>query len=172
MKETFIDLAFYAISALTILGALGVLFLKELLHGAVCLFFSLFGVAMLYVMLGADFLGVSQLLVYAGGVLVLLIFGVFLTSKIKDQTLFFKERKHFWILGLMVSLFLFFIVQAMLKDAQFNPSKESLTSSTAAIGNLLLSKYLLPFELISLLLLFAMIGSVLLVKKELPEGDA
>lgn len=169
MSEVFYNLAFMAFAGLTAASALMVVFLRNLLHAAVALFFCLCGVAALYILLGADYLGVAQLLIYAGGILVLLIFGIFLTSRIYDAKSEFEERKNFWLQGLGIAVLVFGVSSMVISKTPW-PSKEPVHSATTAgIGELFLTKYLLPFELISVLLLLAMIGAVILVRKELKE---
>ena len=169
MSQTFHSLVFLLFAALTIGSGACVVFMNNLLHAAVALFFSLAGVAGLYLTMGADFLGVTQLLVYAGGILVLLIFGIFLTSNIQKAPIEFKDRKAPWAVGLMVAVAMFVSVAGIISSFAWPEKTPEYVPTVAGIGNLFLSKYLLPFELISLLLLFAMIGSVMLVKKEVEE---
>ena len=81
--------AFYGFSALAIGAALTILFTRNVMYAALCLFIALLGVAALYVLAGADFLAITQLLIYVGGVLVLLIFGVMLTHRAERESLYF-----------------------------------------------------------------------------------
>ena len=76
-----IQLAFYAFAVLSIFGAFAVLFTKSVLHAAFFLLLTLLGVAGLFVLASADFLAIAQIMIYVGGVLVLVIFGVMLTHK-------------------------------------------------------------------------------------------
>lgn len=172
MSETFYNLAFSVLSLLILGGALGVLFFKNLLHSAVSLFFCLAGMSGLYILLSADFLAVAQLLIYAGGILVLMIFGIFLTANIYGKTHEFKERKSFWLVGLGVGFVLFSLLAAIISKTPWALQTVKHESSVEHLGNLLLSKYILPFELISVVLLFAMVGSVLLVKKEMEDTES
>jgi NADH:ubiquinone oxidoreductase subunit 6 (subunit J) len=163
------DWAFLFFSALTAVTALLVVVLKNLLHAAVALFFCLTGIAVLYVLLGADFLGMTQLLIYAGGILVLLIFGIFLTAKIYDTKIDLSGKGPPWYVGVGVAALVFGVIWTVILKADF-PSKEpTQLPTTKALGELFLTKYLLPFELVSILLLFAMIGAVILVRKEVKE---
>lgn len=166
MTDLFHSLVFLLFAGLTLGSATCVVFMNNLLHAAVALFFSLTGVAGLYLTMGADFLGVVQLLVYAGGILVLLIFGIFLTSNIQDPQSQFKPRKIPWAVGLFISAAMFMSITGIISSYAWPVKTPEYKPTVDAIGDLLLSKYLLPFELISLLLLFAMIGSVILIKKE------
>ncbi|MEK6571394.1 MAG: NADH-quinone oxidoreductase subunit J, partial [Bacteroidota bacterium] len=74
------DIVFYVFALVTVVSAFVVVFSKNIVHSAFSLLFTFFGVAGLYVLLNADFLAVTQLLIYVGGILILLLFGVMLTS--------------------------------------------------------------------------------------------
>lgn len=170
MGSAFHDLIFFVFAALTVASAVCVLMMNNLLHAAVSLFFSLTGVAALYLIMGADFLGVTQLLVYAGGILVLLIFGIFLTARLHESSVEFKERPVIWSVGIGIAFATFAAISSVISSQAWVTKTPEYVSTTSKLGELFLSKYLLPFELISLLLLMAMIGSVLLVKKEIEEN--
>ena len=172
MSELIYDGVFAAFAGLTVVSALLVVLLRNLLHAAVSLFFCLTGVAALYVLLSADFLAVTQLLVYAGGILVLIIFGVFLTARIYEMKFELQgERAHLAVGGL-IALSVFGLIAKVVSSTPWN-LKETITHqpSARALGTFFLTKYLLPFELISILLLFVMVGAVLLVRKELPGRE-
>ncbi len=169
MADIFYNLAFTIFATMTAVAAIFVVCLKNLLHAAVALFFCLSGVAALYILLGADFLGVAQLLIYAGGILVLLIFGIFLTARIYDSNIEERKNKYSWVMGVLTSVTIFGVISMVLSRTQWPLKATTYSPSTKGLGELFLTKYLLPFELISVLLLFAMIGSVILVRKELKE---
>lgn len=156
---------FFYLFAILVLGiGMVVTFSTNLLRSAFALFFVLFGVAGFYVLLGGDFIAVVQILVYAGGVNVLLIFGTMLTSDVSTpqysnlsfQTLFTAVG------GIGFFLLVYFIVSS--HDWRISPVKE-MEPTTQRLGTLLLQDYVLPFEVISFLLLSAMIGSLVLVIK-------
>src|SRR5438046_3678724 len=96
---------FYLFAALTVASAAIVVFSRSLIYSAFALLFTFFGVAGLYVLLGADFLAATQLLVYVGGILVLLLFGVMLTHKLYDLDL--KSEVTQFAPGLIVSIGIF-----------------------------------------------------------------
>ena len=169
MGEFFHQLTFTLFAFITVASALGVLFFNNLLHAAVSLFFSLAGVAALYMTMGADFLGVAQLLVYAGGILVLLIFGIFLTSRMNQAPVELRDRKSYWLAGAFVAVGTLMSLSGVIASKAWVQKDLTYEPTAAGLGDLFLSKYLLPFELISLLLLFAMVGAVMLVKKEVED---
>ncbi len=78
------DIIFYIFAAITILSALFVVTTRNIVHSAFYLLFTFFGIAGIYVLLGADFIAISQILIYVGGILILLLFGVMLTNKITN----------------------------------------------------------------------------------------
>ncbi|MFH1263045.1 MAG: NADH-quinone oxidoreductase subunit J [Pseudomonadota bacterium] len=161
-----LDIVFAFFAVLTAASGLLVVILRNLLHAAVALFFCLTGIATIYVILGADFLGMAQLLIYAGGILVLLIFGIFLTAKIYDTKVEIAGKGPPWYVGVGVSAVTFVVIASVLLGGQFIEKTPVAVPTTRVLGNLFLTKYLLPFELVSVLLLFAMIGAVILVRKE------
>ncbi len=161
--------AFILFSILTIVPAFFVVFSKNLVHSAFSLLFTLGGTAALFVLLGADFLAITQLLVYVGGILILLLFGVMFTQRIYDmraQTNFYNLPTAV-LVGVTTFFLLFFGVALSVPwKAAPHPAHEP---TSAALGELLLTRYLLPFEVISILLLTVLIGAVVVAKKEQPE---
>jgi len=157
---------FYVVAALTVTGAAGVALSRNILYSAVSLLMALLGAGALYVFLSADFVAVSQLLVYIGGVLVLVLFAVMLTSRITEVQV---SNTSFGLLG-GVLLFVC-VAPVLLAVALLTPwaavTPGSLAPTTAAIGNAFLSKWLLPFEVASLVLLATLVGAVVIARKEL-----
>jgi NADH-quinone oxidoreductase subunit J len=161
--------AFYLFSLITLVPAFVVVFSKNLVHSAFALLFTLAGMAALFVLLGADFLAITQLLVYVGGILILLLFGVMFTQRIYDM----KAQTNFFNLPPAVligatTFFLLFFGVALAVPWKLQPRPADVPTS-AALGDLLLTRYLLPFEVISILLLTVLIGAVVVAKKEQPE---
>ena len=95
MQYPVTQIVFYFFAAMTVLSAAVVVFARNLIHSAFALLFTFFGVAALYVFLGADFLAATQMVIYVGGILVLLLFGVMLTHKLYDLNLK-SETYQFW----------------------------------------------------------------------------
>jgi NAD(P)H-quinone oxidoreductase subunit 6 len=154
-------LVFYALSGLTLAGAAGVAFSKNIVRSAFALLFTFFGVAGLYALLSADLVAVIQLMVYVGGVLVVILFAVMLTSRIGDVRATNKS------LGLIAGIAGIVPVAAGLLwvaiDLPVSKAPESSPQPTSSsVGNALLGAYVLPFEVISVLLLAALIGAVVL----------
>ena len=160
------SLLFLSLIVMIIISAIIVVTSSQLMHSAVALLFTLFGVAGLYVFLYADFLAAAQVIIYVGGILVLIIFGVMLTNKIDTPSTVSSSANQ--VIGFMATSFLLLLQLAVIFKTEW-PQKsfeESWGSeSTAKIGNLLLQDYLLAFEVVSVLLLAALIGAAFLSRR-------
>ena len=157
MQPEFIIFLFLALA--TVAGAGAVALSRNIFWSAMGLLSSLVGVGGLYVMLSADFVAVTQVLIYIGGVLVLIIFAVMLTSQIKDINV--SNRS----MGLIGGYAVFFVTTTLLSFvAIWTPWKLTdaapVANTTVAIGDGLLGKWLLPFEIASVLLVATMVGAI------------
>lgn len=170
-------LLFMLAASLTGGGALGVALSRRLVRAAVWLLVCLLGVSLIYFLLGADFLGAAHLIVYVGGTLVLVVFGIMLTTDGPNSV--FRNRRSDMIIGGLVAVCLFVaLVQLSLKFAR--PSEtppteaENRLPAVGSIGLALLGlpetgdpeqrSYLLPFELLSFHLLIALIAAAYLAR--------
>jgi NADH-quinone oxidoreductase subunit J len=159
---------FYLIALLTVGSAGMVAFSRNIIYSAFSLLGTFMGVAGIYVFLGADFVAAVQVLIYVGGILVLILFAVMLTHRITDVEITNRAAGRIPAL-LLVALFLVLVIQTV-KETPWVKAKEVVyVATTAKIGDSLLYEYLLPFELASLVLLGAMIGAVVLSRKEIKE---
>ena len=154
---------FWIFAALTVGSAAVVVLSRTLIYSAFALLVTFFGVAGLYVLLGADFLAATQLLIYVGGILVLLLFGVMLTHKIYDLDL--RSETTQLASGAIVAAGLFVILTALALKAEWPGVERAPAPTTAGIGRLFLSDYLLPFEAASVLLLVALMGAAMIVRR-------
>ncbi len=154
---------FWVFAIVTVGSAAVVVLSRTLIYSAFALLFTFFGVAGLYVLLGADFLAATQLLVYVGGILVLLLFGVMLTHKIYD--LDFKSGTNQFAPGLIVAIGLFVILAATAVRTKWGVTPLPPAPTTNAIGRLFMGEYLLPFEAASILLLVALVGAAMIVRR-------
>ncbi len=155
---------FLFMAALVIASAFWVVFSPNLIHSAVSLLFTLFGTAGLYVFLYADFIAATQIVIYVVGILVLIIFGVMLTSKIDSPSIASSSANQF--IGGIGAFAIFVIQVAVIFNTPWNFGSEQYRDATVgAIGKLLLTNYLLPFEIISILLLAALMGAALLSRR-------
>ncbi|MBC8488247.1 MAG: NADH-quinone oxidoreductase subunit J [Ignavibacteria bacterium] len=158
------DGIFYAFAIITVVSAFIVVLSKNIIYSAVSLFITLFGVAGFFVLLHADFIAVTQIMIYIGGILVLLIFGVMLTTKITDVKLKTKNinalTSAIFVIGITAVL-IFIMLTTNWKVAEVVKYDETIDK----IGVLLLTDYLLPFEIASIILLIALIGAAMYARK-------
>jgi NADH-quinone oxidoreductase subunit J len=160
-----VQIVFYLFAAMTLISAAIVVLARNIIRSAFALLFTFVGVAALYVLLGADFLAATQMVIYVGGILVLLLFGIMLTHKLYDLNL--KSETHQFLPALGVVLLMFVGLVVFLKRAHWYGGGQSpMIPTTAAIGELLMKEYLLPFEIASILLLVALIGAAMIVRRK------
>jgi len=157
---------FYLFAAVAVLSAVGIVLTRNIVRAAIWLLGTLGAVAGLYFLLAANFLGAIQLIVYVGGTLVLIIFGVMLTSRVPGARL--PLRRWEVVAGIAVCGLLFAALSFALLSADWasraRPREEGYT--VAMIGRELLTTYLVPFEVASVLLLVVMIGAAYLARPE------
>ena len=155
---------FYALALLTVAAGLGVVFTTNVVHSALALMGTLLGVAGMFVLLGADFLGVVQLLVYVGGILVLTLFAVMLTSRVDVRV---SNRAVGRLPALVVTVaVLGAMVRAVTATTWVTTEPSAPAPTIYGVGNAFLGTYVLPFEVASLVLLVALIGAVVISRKE------
>jgi NADH:ubiquinone oxidoreductase subunit 6 (subunit J) len=157
------DVVFWVFAVVTVGSAAVVVLSRTLIYSAFALLFTFFGVAGLYVLLGADFLAATQLLIYVGGILVLLLFGVMLTHKIYDLDL--RTETTQLASGAIVAGGLLVILGATAVRTEWAQSARALSPTTNDIGRLFMGPFLLPFEAASVLLLVALIGAAMIVRR-------
>lgn len=163
-KNLIAQIIFYFFAAMTIASAAVVVFARNLIRCAFALLFTFFGVAGLYAFLGADFLAATQMVIYVGGILVLLLFGVMLTHKLYDLNL--KSETYQFLPALAVVTAVFVLLATVLLRTRWHTDlPRDVAPTTAAIGNLLMNDYILPFEVASILLLIALIGAAKIVRR-------
>lgn len=159
------DVIFYLFAILTVGSAYLVVTTKNIVHSAFYLLFTLFGVAGLYVLLGADFIAIVQLMVYVGGILILLLFGVMLTNKITDVKLR-TGTLHIIPAVVGTGLFMGVLVSMMLRTNWKSEPAEIPTTTLYGLGRFLLTDYVLIFELLGILLLIALIGAASIARRD------
>jgi NAD(P)H-quinone oxidoreductase subunit 6 len=162
---TLADGVFYFLAVLSVAGAGGVAFSRNILYSALGLLASLLGVAGLYVFLSADFLAVAQVMIYIGGVLVLVLFAVMLTNRIGEVEI--SNASLGWASGALLSALVLAAMLVVAFEAPWVTGAAASGSTTASIGNGLLQQWLLPFELASLILLATLIGAIVIARKEI-----
>jgi NADH-quinone oxidoreductase subunit J len=160
---------FYLLSGLAVLGGLLVVTRKNPVHSALALILTLLALAGLYLMLYAPFVAGVQIILYAGGIMVLFLFVIMLVNidRAGKEEQFNKQ----WIVGLLAAVTLFGLFVAVFSKAQsvFPTTLAQLPedSNTQQIAQVLYSNYMFAFEIASLLLLVAIIGAVVMAKKKI-----
>jgi NADH-quinone oxidoreductase subunit J len=161
-----IEVAFYVFAALTVGSALYAATARSIVRAAFSLMATFFGVAGIYAILGSDFLAVTQVIVYVGGILVLLVFGVLLTDRVPAEYKVVAPRR--WVPAALASgLVLVGLTGATAAARWPLLTKGELAapvSSVEAIGRSMLTDYLIPFEFASILLLVVLVGAARLAR--------
>lgn len=163
------DLVFVLLALLAVVPALWVVLSKNIVHSGFALLFTLLGVAGLYAFLGADFLAVTQLMVYVGGVLVLILFTVMMTHVPAAG-----KRRHGLDRLVPPAVFaaaVFGVLYKVITAVDWKASTGPAEATTAEIGTQLMTTYIFPFEYVSIVLLAAMVGAAILIR-ERRAGDA
>lgn len=159
------DLIFYLFAAITVLSAFFVVTHRNIVYSAFFLLFTFFGVAGIYVLLGADFVAIVQLIVYVGGILILLLFGVMLTNKITNVEIKTGVINIYpAVIG--IGLFSGALLAALITSNWKTFPTEAPLPTTAALGTMLLQEYALVFELLGIILLIALIGAASIARRE------
>ena len=161
---------FYVFALLTLGGAIATITRRSAMHSALSLIVSLLGVAGLYLLQKAEFLFAVQIVLYIGGIMVLFLFVIMLVNL--DQAAKERQFNRQWILGLVASVLVGAQMVWMLNSAGVIslPAAAPVPAAQGpgnieALADLLFREYLLPFEVASLLLLVAIVGSVMMAKK-------
>lgn len=159
------DILFYLFAIITLVSAWFVVTTRNVIYSAFFLLFTFFGVAGLYVLLAADFLAVVQIMVYVGGILILLIFGVMLTSKITNVDIK-SGAANLLPASILTGVLMGAVVSVMVfTEWKVQPSEIPVTTMKS-LGSMLLTDYILYFELLGLLLLIALIGAASIARRE------
>ena len=158
-------IAFGVIAATVIVGALRVVTTGNVVHAALWLVGVLAGVGASFLLLGAEFVGVTQILVYIGAIIVLFLFGIMLTRAPIGHELRLTSTN--WGVALVVALAIAGVLGYTLIDA-FGSGKlpGDTRQLTASVGDTLFQSYLVPFEVVSVLLLAALVGAIVLARKD------
>ncbi len=161
---------FYGVAAVVLGSALYVVVGKNLVHSAFALVAAFFGVAVFYVYLGADFLAGAQVLIYVGGILTLLLFGVMLTNRIYNLNL--RSGAIQVVPGALSAGLVFALLVWIIQSVDWGAMDAGDPGPTSeSIGRLLVGDYLLPFEIASVLLLIALMGAAMLVRRRGRSGS-
>ena len=157
---------FYIFALMTITGGWIVIYSRNLIYSAFSLLITFVGLAGLYGLLMADFIAATQILIYAGAVLILLLFGIMLTAR--KTSIEITQSNLPRLPGAIISSLIFLLLMVVIfSEPNWNSATNpGVRETVPVIGKLLMTKYLIPFELASILLLAALIGSVFIARRE------
>jgi NADH-quinone oxidoreductase subunit J len=164
------NIFFYVIAALMAFSAIRVVTVKNVVHAAMYLVVVLAGVAAQYILLASEFLAATQVLVYIGAIVVLVLFGVMLTrAKLGEDV---NLTNDYWYVGAFTAVVLFALLATSLLDHygdepldQAN-AQTQLANNTEQVSDAIFGTYVVPFEAISVLLLAALVGAIVLARKD------
>jgi len=156
---------FYLMAAFTVWAAAIVVLGKNIVRAAVALIFSFCGMAALYVMLDAEFLAAVQVLIYVGGITILLLFAIMLTTRISSATA--RVINDQVVLSAIATIGLLAgLIYATTQGISALMGPPNLPETAPFLGRALLTTYALPFEAVSILLLAGMVGAIILARKD------
>jgi NADH-quinone oxidoreductase subunit J len=156
---------FYILAAIIIGSAVMVVSMKNIFHSALFLVLCFFSVAGIYVLLSAEFLAAVQVLIYVGAITILMIFAIMLTARLYSAKI--KQSNEQVVPGLLIVGALLVVTVITLSRTAWKLSTETPDmQSTVSIGNLLLTTYVLPFEVVSVVLLTALIGAIIIARRD------
>ncbi|MBF0454734.1 MAG: NADH-quinone oxidoreductase subunit J [Magnetococcales bacterium] len=161
------DIIFYLFATITVVAALGVVSVKNQVHSVLFLVLTFFTTAALFVLMGAEFLAAILVMVYMGAVAILFLFVVMMLDV--EFASLKKEAARYLPLGLAVGLVILFEMVVIITQIHIEPGAAAVASdvpNTLEIGRVLYTKYLLPFEIASVILLVALIGAVVLTFRD------
>lgn len=162
------DILFYVFAVLVVASAAIVVFSKNIMYSAFSLLFTFFGLAGLYVLLYADFIALTQIMIYIGGILVLIIFGIMLTSRITgvDIKTGTVGKLHIAISAVVSSAVLIILI-VLYKNVNWVVREHTEPVTTIKdLGNSLITEYFLAFEVSAVLLLVALVGAALIARRK------
>ena len=163
------QVAFIVLAIFALLGSIGVVFLKSPVRAALALVANFFTLGLIYFMLGNQMIGISQIMVYAGAIMVLFLFVIMI---LRSQTP--EEDVHLWkdrrfVIGLLGSaVVVAFIYNFVIQPTQniYGADFDRSYGTPQAIGKAFFTQYVYPFEVISILLLVGLVGSIMLAKRK------
>jgi NADH-quinone oxidoreductase subunit J len=158
------DIIFYLFAAITLISAFFVVTIRNIVYSAFFLLFTFFGVAGIYVILGADFVAMVQLIIYVGGIVILMLFGVMLTNKITSVAIK-TGTSQIVPAAIGVGLFAGILTATLVNSPWRKVDTAPLLPTTQSLGLMLISEYGVIFELLGIILLIALIGAASLARK-------
>lgn len=175
----FESLLFIIMSLITIACAIGVVFQKNPIYSAVYLIQTMVSLAVLYVLLHAQFVAAVQVMVYAGAIMVIFVFVIMLLNLNKDDVEGDRDKLPMQkpaaiILGLVLLVMIGIVMTRTVfqgGEGKYTPEVMNQIGNTQLVGKMLFTKYVLPFEIASILLFAAIVGAIVLAKKQIIKED-
>jgi NADH-quinone oxidoreductase subunit J len=153
------QILFLIVGLVTVGAAVAVVASRNVLHSALLLALSFFGVAVLYVLLDAPYLAAAQVLVYIGAISILIVFAIMLSHKIAARDL--VQRNGQWLVALVVAVLLFGVMVYL--TLQTEALK---VDAIGGLGEAFVGAYALPFEVVSMVLLVALVGAIIIAREK------
>ncbi|MFH1373680.1 MAG: NADH-quinone oxidoreductase subunit J [bacterium] len=167
MDQPQVGIVFWILSCVILVSAFMVVSLRNIFHCALFLILCLFGVAGIFILLGAEFLAAAQVLIYIGAVSILIIFAIMLTSNLARKKI--TQSNENSMVAFFVCLILAFTTVLLIGNTRvwrLTTEEAPGTDNVLELGRYLMTDFMLPFEVVSVLLLAAMIGAIVLARKE------
>jgi len=171
MSITLQQVAFAGVAVVVLGSELMVVTLRNIFHCLLFLALSFLGVAGVYLLLSADFMAAVQVLIYIGAIVVLMMFALMMTHRVMSTDVT-QTLGQWWLAPFPVAVGILFALHRVFVRYAWGHEAEAAPATTGIIGRELLTKYVLPFELASILLLVAMVGAIILAKEDKPDDPA
>ena len=171
MHLTLQQVTFIAVAALVIGSAIMVVTLRNIFHCLLFLALAFLGVAGIYLTLSADFMAAAQVLIYIGAIVVLIMFALMMTHRVMSTNVV-QTLGQWWLAPFPIAAGIFFALYRVFCHYPYlgNQPAPAAGPTTGIIGTQLLTRYVLPFELASIVLLVAMVGAIILAKEDKLDG--
>ena len=165
------EIAFYLTAALTVIFAIAAMTLPRLVHCAVCAAAAFASLALIYLELDAEFVAFAQLLVYVGAIAILIVFAILLTN-VQEADPHVRRASRSWVLGVAVAALLLAALGMPILNTPLlrHPAPAATSAPVKDIGEKLMTTYVLPLEMIGVLLTAALLGAVVIAMREDPEA--
>lgn len=164
----FHPVAFVIVAAWVLVCGVGVVAARNIVHSAVSMVLCFLGVAAVYALLHAELVAIIQILIYVGAISVVILFAIMLTEQTKGEFSLFFNRQSIFAAPVAVATAVVIAI-VLVSSKMPGVSSKALNPSFSDLSKLLFNQYVLPFEFVSLVLLAAMVGAILLARK---EGEA
>lgn len=165
LPDAILGPAFYLVAALAVFFSIRVVISRNIFHGAIFLAMALLSVACVYLYLDAEFLAIAQVLIYVGAIVILFIFVIMLTANIQDRSL--RQANEQVLVSAISALAFLIIFIKMIRINHWHQSNQIPGGlSIAQLGKSLMTTYILPFEVISLILIAVLVGAIIIGKSD------